>query len=90
MIYGLVSFFTVIAPAIKVGPKVLPTAMNYAVGPFLASGVGYILTGAAINDRIESDTYKRQNQEQEQRQQQQQQQVEVLVIESGRNGSGDG
>lgn len=33
----------------------------YGVGPFLQAGIAYILKGAAENDRLRSDTYKRLN-----------------------------
>lgn len=34
---------------------------SMALGPFLASGLSYILIGAAENNRLSSDTYKRLN-----------------------------
>ena len=34
---------------------------SIATGPFLASGIAYILSGAAYHDRLSSDTYKRLN-----------------------------
>lgn len=38
-----------------------PSGAFIAAGPFLASGIAYILVGASANDRLSSDTYKRLN-----------------------------
>lgn len=39
----------------------VPTISYFSAGPLLASGVAYVLEGAAINDRLGNDTYKRLN-----------------------------
>jgi hypothetical protein len=59
VIYALVGVATLV-PAFRL-PQWAAFALNQAGGPVLAAGVAYILTGAAENDRLDSDTYKRLN-----------------------------
>ncbi|CAB9499919.1 expressed unknown protein [Seminavis robusta] len=59
VIYALLSIATLVPAFVK--PQLTAMALNYAGGPVLAGGVAYILTSAATNDRLGSDTYKRLN-----------------------------
>jgi hypothetical protein len=58
-IYALVGVVTLV-PVFQ-RPQWAAFALNQAGGPFMAAGVAYILTGAAENERLGSDTYKRLN-----------------------------
>lgn len=60
-IYSLVSAAMLIAPTVKNGLDMLAVAGNYAAGPISAAGFCYILIGAAQNNRLSSETYKRLN-----------------------------
>lgn len=42
-------------------PSQLPLALYVSAGPVLASGVSYVLEGAAVNDRLSSEAFKRLN-----------------------------
>lgn len=42
-------------------PAQLPLALYVAAGPVLAGGISYVLEGAAVNDRLSSETFKRLN-----------------------------
>lgn len=59
IIYLLLGISTLIPGIMK--PSLFALAINYSSGPLLASGIAYILIGAAENDRLGSDTYKRLN-----------------------------
>jgi len=59
VIYAMLGLSTLIPIFLR--PAMAPIALNYAGGPTLAAGVAYILAGAAENDRLGSDTYKRLN-----------------------------
>ena len=59
VIFALLGVATIIPAFVR--PSLSPVALNYAGGPVLAAGMAYILTGAAENDRLNSETYLRLN-----------------------------
>jgi len=59
VIYAVLGLSTLV-PAF-LSPEMIAISLNYAGGPVLGAGLAYILSGAAANDRLSSDTYKRLN-----------------------------
>ena len=60
IVYMFLSLFLIVSNASK-SLASLPLTCYVVAGPMLASGVSYVLEGAAVNERFFSGTYKRLN-----------------------------
>lgn len=59
VIFALLGLSTLVPAFLR--PEMAAISLNYAGGPVLGAGMAFILAGAAENDRLGSDTYKRLN-----------------------------